>query len=371
MKRGALTSIALVAALSVPALAAAKPEPKHPLETLWARIMAELEAASASLDAKRTPPKPVKVRWGARRIAPLDLKAPVLAIAIADVDGDAKASELIVLTTREVAVLSLKVQTYRRGSRVFHRYRWHKTARFSLPGPPARIAPRDPVGALVVANVDDDEALEVLVRASSRAKGIVLELQQGSLIEKSRFVGFPLCAGTRAQLAPGRNYFTAAGVTWPDQQPHPVMPRHFYSAACTEGMVDAQGRPLRAFGRVATDGQLSVRFDKRCGRRDEACDKQPSSELSLKGVGTAWTVADVNNDGVPEVVTSSTRAPGTRDVVSIHSGDTKLVRGYARAFVGGVVGLAAGDIDGDGDRDVLVAVRLLGATSISVWALNR
>lgn len=370
MNRRALTSIALIAALGVSATAVAQTEPR-PLERMWKRIMAELEAASASLEPKRTPPKPVKVRWGARRIAPIDLKAPVLAIAIADLDGDNKAAELVVLTTREVAVLKLVVRTYRRGNRVIHRYRWHKGARFALPGPPARIAPRDPVGALIVANVDDDPALEVLARASTRAKGVVLELKQGSLIEQSRFDGFPLCVDTRAQLAEGRNYFVANAITWPDKAERPVMPARFYSAACVNGLVDAKGRPLHAFGRVDTSGLLSVRYAVDCGRHDEACSKHPTSELSLKGVGTAWAVADVNNDGVPELITSSTSAPGARDRVSVHSGTTRLARRYARRFVGGVVGLAAGDIDGDGDRDVLAAVRLLGATSIGLWALNR
>ena len=60
-----------------------------------------------------------------------------------------------------------------------------------------------------------------------------------------------------------------------------------------------------------------------------------------------------------------------RDRVTVYAGATKLKRTYRRNFVGGVVGIAAGDIDGDGDRDVVAVVRMLGATLVELWSLNR
>ncbi len=365
-----LTWLALTVALVVPVQAIAQPaaDKTHPLEAMWQRMMAELDAASASLEPKRTPPKPVKVRWATKRVAPLRLKAPVLAVTVADVDGDNKAAELIALTTRELVVLKLNVRRYRRGGRLFTRNTWRVAARFAMSGPKATIAPRDPVGALIVANIDKDEEPEILVRSSRYAKGVALEWKNGALVELSRFDGFPLCANVRAELSSGRNYYLRNRTVWPADMKRPSMPKRYYSARCIGNMVDSQGRKLDAFGRVATNGTFFVRFTKECGRKDEECKKQPTSELRLRGVGTAWTVADIDNDGEPEVVTSWIAAPGMKDRVTVYSGGK---RAYRRSFVGGVVAVAAGDIDGDGDRDAVAVVRLLGATSVGVWTLNR
>jgi len=366
--------VALAAALLlVSSMAAAQPKTtaETPLDVVWARLMAELEAASASLEPKRTPPKPVKLKWRTTRIASMDLKAPVLAIAVADIDGDKKAAELIALTTRELVVMKLKVQTYRRGGRLITRRRWVEAGRHALPTKQAAIMSRTPLGALIVANVDADEGLEILARSSTLARGAVFEWKNGRLVEQSRFDGFPLCANMRGRLSTGRNYFLSSRITWPSDAPRPSMPKRFYSASCVDTLVDPVGRKLSAFGRVATNGTLFVRFSKECGRRDETCKAKPTTELRMKGVGTAWAIADVNSDGVPEVITSGTRAPGMPDRVTVYSGAERLTRKYRRRFVGGVVGIAAGDIDGDGKRDAVAVVRILGATRVGTWLLNQ
>jgi hypothetical protein len=42
---------------------------------------------------------------------------------------------------------------------------------------------------------------------------------------------------------------------------------------------------------------------------------------------------------------------------------------FRRKFTGGVAAIAAADLDGDGDLEVVAAVRLVGAARIDLWFL--
>ncbi len=349
---------ALALALALPGSLAVAGEPQHAglIGDLMARARAELDAAAAARVPPLQPPKPVTVHWRARRIASIDLKAPLLALLAGDVDGDGT-TELVALTTRELIVgrvVKSKIEI---------------VARAALPADVPAARPRDPVGTLVLAREPGSQGAEIWARSSESARGVALAMRAGGLEELRQLDGFPLCAGASAQLAPGRNFFLAAQTTW--RAPAPALPADYYAVTCAGGMVNPEGRPLRATAALATDGTLSVRVERSCRPDDAACAANPSLETTVSGVGTAYVIADVDRDGRPELISASDRAPGDPDRVTVRSARGSLWKQvYQRGFSGGVAGVAAGDLDGDGDIDVVAAVRLIGSDRVDLWALD-
>ena len=352
--RGALVT-AVVVAFGGSALAARPPSPFPPTPApeggggpgaLWRAVAAAFDAASTDREPPPRPPTAVPVKWKARRIASLDLGAPLLALAAGDLDGDRKA-EVVALTERHVVVL----RPAGRGL--------GEVARAPLPADPASIRPRDAVGTLVVAGG------EILLRASTRGRGARWALDGKALRELGPLPSFPLCGDLSADLVPGRNYFGGAGAG--DKEPVPA----FYTARCRDGVVDRVGRAVRAQATVEAGGGVAIAIETRCGSRDKAC--TPRRDLRLEGAGVAIELDDVDRDGTIEVIVSGAGAPGDADAVAVWSiGESGVSKKpvFRRGFSGGVVGLGSGDLDGDGDSDVLAAVRLAGARKVDLWVLD-
>lgn len=320
-----------------------------------AELFRELGATLDAVVAERSPhpPVPVAVSWRDRRIASIDLGAPLLAVAAADLDRDGRA-ELAALTTREVVVLSVR----ERGL--------VERTRAALGGEPAPLRPRDPVGALVA-----DEApgggVVLVARSSDRADAVRLGWRRGKLVEVDRRPGFPLCRGT-TDLVAGRNYFAGAAVQAEADPLLAPMPGEFFSAVCRDPIIDARGGRIAVVGIVDLDRVLHVRCRPATGSE---CAAATVKGRDYDGVGVAAEIADIDNDGMPEVLTTRGGAPGDRDRVSVFSMVAgKVEKVYSKDFHAGVVGLSAGDVDGDGDRDVVVAVRFAGSTHVSFWTLN-
>jgi hypothetical protein len=336
---------------SLPAAAPAALPADDGLARLWRAVQVALDAAVA--ERSHRPPVPVAVTWRERRIASMDLGAPLLALAAADLDRDGR-TELIALTTDSIILLGPAGKGLRELGRV------------ALPGDPAAIRPRDPVGAL---SIDArGAAVELLARSSEMAEGVALTWQGGALREVRRLAGFPLCAGMQAELAPGRNYFESATVRWDERAPARFEPpATFFSAACRSDLIDPAGRPMVVTAVIDTDRVARVA----CRAVQGECPPGPAQGGDHAGVGWATEVADVDNDGSPEVLTTRGGAPGDRDRVSVYSHKGgRTARVFSKEFHAGVVGLVAGDVDGDGDRDVVVAVRFVGSRHVSFWSLN-
>ncbi len=339
--------IAVAAVVAAPAAAlggdAPAPNERTLSSRLWDAIRARLAEATAPAPV---PPTPVDVRWRSRRIASVELGAPLLSLAAGDLDRDGTA-ELVALTSREVVV-----------ARRTSAKRVTIVARAPLPPSPAAPRSRDTVGALVIAT-DDAGAPIVIARTSEQGTGGKWRLRNGALEQVGVIQGFPVCDRAVAGLFPGRNYFLGDSFAWTGEGDAPAVPERFFSVACRGDLVDPSGRPQRAFGVVDVDGVVRVTL-------------AAGAPVEVRNRGAALALSDVDNDGSVELVTTTNRAPGRGGQVQVYSlradGAVRVAR--SKKFTGGVAAVATGDIDGDGDRDVIAAVRLIGATRVDLWSLN-
>jgi hypothetical protein len=295
-----------------------------------------IDDAIAARAPKLVPPVAIAVHYKAQKLGSIDLGAPLVALAAADLDGDGKA-ELFAVTPRDIVAYALRG----RGP--------SELARTTYSGELAAPASRDPVGTAVV----DGDALAVTV--SGWARGVRVRWRGKSIVAELGDPGFVLCPGERAQLAAGRNYFgSGAGA--------------IYGAVCRDDLVDTAGHPLHARASLSLGGRLDVAIE-RC---DPGSPCQPlGAKHELPGVGVAFAVADLDRDGVPDVIHSGAGAPGDADAVKIFplGGDPKKPT-FRHSWSGGVAAIAVADVDGDGALDVIVAVRLVGATRVDLWRLN-
>ncbi|MBP8809954.1 MAG: VCBS repeat-containing protein [Kofleriaceae bacterium] len=331
----ATASVATAAPLAPPVA----PDGGGVIGALWRDAVAELEAASAARLPPLVPPTPRPVRWKARRIASLDLGGPLLALAAVDLDGD-RADELIALTEGHVIALGA------------HGAGLRERARLRVPAEAPAVRPREPIG--VVAAV----GAEVVARSSSSARGARYGWRDGRLVELAPVAGFPACADRTIELAAGRNYAVVDGA-------------ELWAVRCRIGTVDPVGRATAAVATVATTGTATVTVETRCVGGPPAC--QPTTTATLEQVGAAIELDDVDRDGAFEVLVTGSGPPGDGDAVVVWR---LTERGFApkpvfrRGFLGGVVALAVGDVDGDGDREAFAAVRLVGGRKVDLWLLD-
>ncbi|HEX3762132.1 MAG TPA: hypothetical protein VHW23_25700 [Kofleriaceae bacterium] len=329
----------LVLALG-PALLAAVPAVRADdgyLARLAASVRARLDTAAAAHVARPVPPVPIAVRWKPQKLGSLDLGAPVVAVAAADLDGDGKA-EVYLVTSREVTAVAI-------AGRV------HKLGHVAFSGEPAVPAPRDVVGTAVI------DGTAVIAAVSDWAKDLRIEWNGRALSARHGPGGFLVC-GDRMQLEAGRNHFRDAGAA-----ATPI-----YGARCRRDLTDARGAPLHVRAELSTAGVLEIAVE-RCAPDGNDC--QPAGTYQYKDVGVAFEIADVDRDGTPDVIVSSASAPGDADAVRvIPLGSPAGKPAFKKAFNGGVAGIVVCDGDGDGVPEVVAVVRLAGATRVDLWRLD-
>jgi hypothetical protein len=336
MGRGA-PAVALGVALGLAALPAARAEDSADrgyLARLATAVRARLDDAAAAHVARPVPPVPVAIRWKPKKLGSLDLGAPVVAVAAADLDGDGKA-EVYLVTSREVTAVAIAGQV-------------HKLGHVAFSGDPAVPASRDVVGTAVI----DGSAL--IAAVSVWAKDLRVEWNGRTLTARHGPGGFLVC-GDRMALVAGRNHFRDAG-------------SEIYGARCRRDLTDASGAPLHVRAELSITGALDLAV-KRCAADGNDC--RPAGTYQYKDVGVAFEIADVDRDGTPDVIVSSASAPGDADAVRvIPLGSPAGKPAFKKSFTGGVAGIVVADGDGDGVPEVVAVVRLAGATRVDLWRLD-
>jgi len=356
VSRGAARRGSLVWAAAIGA-ALAWSAPAHADEGYLARLARAVrtrlaDAADAHV-VKLVPPVPIALRWKLQKLGSLDLGAPLVALAAADLDGDGKA-ELYCVTSREVIAVGFAGKPRELG-------------RVAFTGEPAVPASRDVVGTAVVDGIAPPSGgadgrghasavggTAVIAGVSAWAKDLRVEWRGKTLTAKHGPGGFLVC-GDRLQLAPGRNHFRDGAAA-------------LFGARCRTDLTDAAGAPLRVRGELSTAGVLEVDVAT-CAASGEDC--KSTARYQVKDVGVAFDIADVDRDGTPDVVVSSASAPGDADAVRvIELGNTSGKSTFKKTFNGGVAGVAVADGDGDGVAEVIAVVRLAGATRVDLWRLD-
>jgi hypothetical protein len=325
-------------AISCALAVAFAPAPAH-ADGFFHHLADELGHRLAALDAARgptlVPPVPLAVAWRPQKLAPsLDLDAPLLALAIGDLDGDGRA-ELYAVTEREVIALAIA------GNRV------RELGRVTLAGELAPRRPRDPVGAAVI------DGKHLIASSSQFAHAFDVSWRGKTLVADPRAKpGIELCAGELAQLERGRDYFGDAS----------------YGTRCRDDLVSADGHPLHVRGKLSTAGKLDVTVQ-RCEAGATSC--AHVADFAYTHVGIGFAIVDLDRDGTPEVVFAGAGAPGEPDelrVVSLGADEhkTKLRKSFD---AGGVAAIAAGDLQQKGPV-IVAAVRLEGSTRVDLWRMN-
>jgi hypothetical protein len=325
----------------------APPPAVSPARAWLDRVLAEPARVAATMP--KPPPVPVKVGWKPRRLASVNVGAPLLALAAGDLDGDRKA-ELYAVTATDVVAYDV-------GAKLVER------ARLALPPELPAIRPRD---AVATAYVDTTGARpELRVRASTRARGARYGLDGKALRELGGADDFPVCAGRALALVPGRNHFGTVEAP-------------LYNVRCRDDLVDRNGIPLVVTAELGPAGALTVAIAPRTAAGASAASASASAEgrapVLVSAVGSAFEVADVDRDGTIDLIAAGAGAPGDRDAIKVlpmtgaDPAATKPM--FRKGFTGGVVAIAVADVDGDGADEVIGAVRLPGSTKVDLWQLN-
>ncbi len=322
----------------------------------WVRVVTMSWPLDAELRRGLGMPAVGPRKLGRARRLELDLGAPVLALAAADLDGDGVA-ELLALTPDEVVVLEARKSALLPRQRV------------ALGGDAPAQRPREPFGSMVAVDLDHDGRPELVATSSEHDKGVRLAWRRGALVADGTFYDYPVCGFPydpgpvdvgAVQLFPGTSTING-GSWWLERGPKPYarditeLPQRMVAMACLE-----QANKYW-FGCVEPDGTFSLDIES----------KKPRPRLA--GVGAAIAFVDLDGDGVPELAASAHRAPGDGDALTIYSlADAKHVDELWKSdpLSGGIVAVTGGDSDGDGAADVIFAARLVGSTRTDVWIVR-
>ncbi|TSC23684.1 VCBS repeat-containing protein [Corallococcus sp. Z5C101001] len=245
------------------------------------------------------------------------LEAPLGALASGDLDGDGR-DEVAVLTEHEVVVFAAD-------GRVL--------ARRELEGAPSAAVTREPFGALAV--LAGPPRLAAWSTRLARGEVLVLDRAKGVLRPSGTLDAAPLGSAERGAFVPGQTVF-APELRLADGRGLTV-PAPFGTASFAP--------PRMLF--VHADGTAALYA------------RPTSAPARLSGLGAGSALADLDGDGVPELLTTSPQlqpAPDTLRVLSL-TPDAPMAHEplWQGALPSGrALFVVTADLDGDKRREVIV-----------------
>ncbi len=212
----------------------------------------------------------------------------VLAAACGDLDGD-EGMEIALVSRARVAV----------GHLVKGAFEAARVAPWGAIAAPLPVRMREPIGGASIVARDPDHAA-LLVATSDRA-GVALD---ATLAPKAAIHGVPFAAPDAecAPLAPSANAFAGDVVGCDDGAPRGAAPAPSVDALAAADVVGVDGRVARVTAAHSPDGKLLARLGDRTA--------------SIDGAGAQIAVADLDQDGAPEIVAS---AADGEDAITIWS----------------------------------------------------
>jgi hypothetical protein len=320
--------------------------------TLWGRLkghrprlLTHLHAAvkvGPELDAYLAAPTAARALSCQGRWQPLGAQ-PFWGVALGDVDGDGR-PELVLLRADAVLVW--------RWSVVFGRF--EALHEIPLPGPRAATAPRFPLAALTVADVDGDQRADILARHSDLAAATVIAFQQGKLVPRRALDGYPLAVhhvGRRAHVAlalpqTGRAELSGHTVSWwPPGPARPTLPAVLLGLRSAALPAARGGAADTLLGALDRQGELTLTRVSTGARVDR-----------VGPVGVAFALGDLTGDGQPELVTTAARPHATTDELVVRAVGQAAPLCRVAGFEGSVQAVAIGDVNLDGHADVVAVV---------------
>ncbi|MBT8491460.1 MAG: hypothetical protein KJO07_00255, partial [Deltaproteobacteria bacterium] len=147
----------------------------------------------------------------------------------------------------------------------------------------------------------------------------------------------------------------------------PDLPAVLYAVRCGLGFYDPAGQRRAARAVLDADGTLTLAV---LGCSDQSCDKLQRAQ-AIADAGTAFATADIDRDGLPEVVAAGGGPPGSGERITIfESRPDRWRKQHHVDFKLGAGSVVIGQFDDDDELEILSLHRKLRTNPVELWLWN-